>query len=236
MRLSRRYRDGDVAVDGYLEDYAFLGRAAFDLYGVTGDHEHLGFALALARVVVEEFWDEGEETLYFTPQSGESLVARPQELTDTSTPSSAGVAAELLATLAHFSDDDGFRALAEGVVDTHGSSIESDPLQHPSLVLAADTLASGASELTLAGEWTDEWRETLAETYVPRRVLAPRPADDGDLDAWLADLGLDAVPPIWSGREARDDRPTVYACRDRACSQPAHDVSEALEWFAGGDR
>jgi uncharacterized protein YyaL (SSP411 family) len=238
-RLSRRYKDGDVAVSGYLEDYAFLARGARDLYGVTGDHDHLGFALDLARVVVAEFWDADERTLYFTPQSGESLVARPQELTDTSTPSSAGVAAELLATLAHFGERDRFREVAEGVVETHASRIESDPLQHPSLVLAADTLAGGASELTLASEWADgwpgEWRETLGETYVPRRLLAPRPAEDNGLDAWLADLGLNEAPPIWAAREARDGRPTVYACRDRACSPPAHDLSEALEWFDGGD-
>ena len=234
-RLSRRYKDGDVAVRGYLEDYAFLARGAFDLYGATGDHDHLAFALALARAIEAEFWDDDERTLYFTPQSGESLVARPQELTDTSTPSSAGVAVELLATLTRFSEDDGFAAVAEGVVETHAARIESDPVQHPSLVLAADTLASGASELTLAGGRPDEWRETLATTYVPRRVLAPRPATDDELDAWLDALELDSAPSIWAGREARDGRPTVYACQDRACSPPTHDLAEALEWFAGED-
>jgi uncharacterized protein YyaL (SSP411 family) len=232
-RLSRRYKDGDVAVRGYLEDYAFLARGAFDLYGATGDHDHLAFALDLARTIEVEFWDEAERTLYFTPRSGESLVARPQELTDTSTPSSAGVAAELLAELAHFTEDDGFAAVAEGVVETHAARIESDPVQHSSLVLAADTLASGASELTLAGGRPDDWRETLATTYVPRRVLAPRPASDDELAAWLDALELDSAPPIWAGREARDGRPTVYACQDRACSPPTHDLAEALEWFAG---
>jgi len=231
-RLSRRYKDGDVAVTGYLEDYAFLARGAFDLYGATGDHEHLAFALDLARVVGDEFWDDDEETLYFTPQSGESLVARPQELTDSSTPSSAGVAAELLATLGHFTDDDRFARVAERVVETHASRIDSDPLQHPSLVLAADTLTSGPSELTLSGGRPDDWSETLARTYVPRRVLAPRPGTDADLEPWLDALGLDAAPPIWAGREARDGQPTVYACRARACSPPAHEVGEALEWFA----
>ncbi|MEF8851589.1 MAG: thioredoxin domain-containing protein [Haloarculaceae archaeon] len=232
-RLSRRYKDGHVAVEGYLEDYAFLARGAFDLYGVTGEHDSLAFALALARTVVEEFWDDDERTLYFTPQSGESLVARPQELTDTSTPSSAGVAAELLSNLAHFSDDDRFERVAAGVVETHGSRIDSDPLQHPSLVLAADTLARGPSELTVAGALPEEWRETLAETYVARRLLAPRPADEASLEPWLAKLGLDETPSIWAGREARDGRPTVYACRDRACSPPTHDADEALSWFAG---
>jgi uncharacterized protein YyaL (SSP411 family) len=232
-RLSRRYKDGDVAVRGYLEDYAFLARGAFDLYGATGDHDHLAFALDLARAIEAEFWDEAERTLYFTPRSGESLVARPQELTDTSTPSSAGVAVELLAELAHFIEDDGFAAVAEGVVETHAARIGSDPVQHPSLVLAADTLASGASELTLAGGRPDDWRETLATTYVPRRVLAPRPASDDELAAWLDALELDSAPPIWAGREARDGRPTVYACQDRTCSPPTHDLAEALEWFAG---
>jgi uncharacterized protein YyaL (SSP411 family) len=104
-------------------------------------------------------------------------------------------------------------------------------MQHPSLVLAADTLASGPSELTLSGGRPDDWRETLAETYVPRRVLAPRPGADAGLESWLDALGLDAAPPIWAGREARDGKPTVYACRDRACSPPTHDLGEALEWF-----
>jgi uncharacterized protein YyaL (SSP411 family) len=85
-RLSRRYKDQEVKIDGYLEDYAFLARGAFDTYQVTGEVEWLTFALELARAIENEFWDEERETLYFTPEAGEELVARPQELTDQSTP------------------------------------------------------------------------------------------------------------------------------------------------------
>ncbi|MFB6141110.1 MAG: thioredoxin domain-containing protein [Halosimplex sp.] len=233
-RLSRRFKGGDVAIPGYLEDYAFLARGAFDTYQATGEIDHLAFALDLAHAVEAEFWDAGEETLYFTPQSGESLVARPQELADQSTPSSAGVAAELLLELDGFVDHDRFGSIATGVLATHGDRVESNPLQHPSLALAADTYRTGSSELTLAAdEVPSDWRETLAETYVPRRLLAPRPADEVDLDPWIDALGLDDAPPIWAGREARDGRPTVYACRSRTCSPPNHDLGEALSWFDG---
>jgi uncharacterized protein YyaL (SSP411 family) len=231
-RLSRRFRDGDVAIEGYLEDYAFLARGAVDTYAATGDLEHLTFALELANVVESEFWDGDDRTLYFTPRSGESLVARPQELADQSTPSSAGVAAQLLAGLDHFVDHDRYGEVAKGVVETHASRVESDPLQHPSLVLAADTLAAGASELTVAGDLPATWRERLGETYVPRRLLAPRPADDDALGDWLDRLGLEEAPPIWAGRAARDGDPTLYACQSRTCSPPTHDIAEALEWFA----
>ena len=246
-RLHRRFKDiseprsearetqspgGDVRIDGYLEDYAFLARGAFDAYQATGDIDHLAFALDLARVIEDEFWDADEETVYFTPQSGESLVARPQELADRSTPSSAGVAAELLLSLDHFVTHDRFESVAAGVLGTHSNRVESDPLQHPSLALAADTYRSGSHELTLAvDELPTEWRETLAETYVPRRLLAPRPPTEDTLAPWLDALDTSETPPIWADREARDGEPTVYACQSRACSPPTDSVSEALEWF-----
>ncbi|MEF8867075.1 MAG: thioredoxin domain-containing protein [Haloarculaceae archaeon] len=229
-RLTRRWKDGDAKVTGYLEDYAFLGRGALDLYGATGDVEHLAFALDLARVVTEEFWDEGERTLYFTPESGESLVARPQELGDQSTPSSTGVAASLLLDLAGFATDDRFREVAEGVLDTHAKTVETNPLQHATLALAADTRAVGSLELTVAADSLPEpWRERLAGTYLPDRLLTVRPPTEDGLADWLDALGLGEAPPVWAGREARDG-PTIYACRSFTCSPPTGDVEAALEW------
>ncbi|MFB6141972.1 MAG: thioredoxin domain-containing protein [Halorientalis sp.] len=232
-RLSRRFRDGDVAIEGYLEDYAFLARGAFDLYQATGAVEHLAFALALARTIEADFWDADAETLYFTPADGEDLLARPQELTDQSTPSSAGVAAETLLALNHFVPHGRFADVAEGVLGTHGGSVESDPLQHASLVLAADRYASGSRELTVAADaLPSAWRERVGETLLPARILSLRPPTSDGLDRWLDTLGLAEAPPIWAERDRRDGEPTVYACRQFTCSPPHHDVEAALAWFA----
>ncbi|WP_254544388.1 thioredoxin domain-containing protein [Halomarina pelagica] len=229
--LHRRYKDGEVAIRGYLEDYAFLGRGALRCYEATGEVEHLAFALDLARAIEREFWDGSSGTLYFTPESGEDLVARPQELTDHSTPSSAGVAASLLLALDHFAPDEGFGDVAESVLSTHGNRIRGDPLQHAALALAADEYASGHVELTVAADGLPrEWRDRLATTYLPRRLLAPRPPTDDGLSAWLSELGLDDAPPIWASRDAIDDEPTVYLCEDFACSPPQTALSDALAW------
>ena len=230
-RLSRRFKKGDVAIQGYLEDYAFLARGALDTYQATGEVDHLAFAVELARTIESEFWDGEEQTLYFTPESGESLVARPQELADQSTPSSAGVAAELLLALDQFVDHGRFESVAAGVLATHGDRVEANPQQHPSLALAADAYRTGASELTLAPETLpDSWRETLGGTYVPRRLLAPRPPDEPTLESWNETIGVDESPPIWAARGQTDDEPTVYACREFTCSPPKHDLEAALAW------
>ncbi|UTF52901.1 thioredoxin domain-containing protein [Natronosalvus rutilus] len=231
--LSRRYEDGEVGIDGYLEDYAFLARAALTCYEATGDLEHLSFALELARTIESEFWDQDPETLYFTPSSGESLVARPQELTDASTPSSTGVAVETLLALEHVADES-FGDVAEAVLETHTSRVRSSPLEYTSIVLAADRLTTGSLELTVAAdEVPRDWRNEIGSTFLPDRLLTRRPPTNDGLEAWLDALDLSEAPSIWDGREERDGEPTLYACRQRTCSPPSHDVGEALEWLLG---
>jgi uncharacterized protein YyaL (SSP411 family) len=232
-RLSRRFKDGSVGIDGYLEDYAFLGRGALNLFEATGDVETLAFAVELGEAIIEAFWDEEDETLYFTPTDGESLLARPQELTDQSTPSSTGVAVSLLFALDQFRTDDRFGDVAETVTRTHADRVSANPLEHASLTLAADTYEQGSVELTLVCNPTDppsEWTETLASNYIPRRLLAWRPEDESTLQAWLDTLGLESVPPIWADRGAVDGESTVYACRNFACSPPNEDLNAALDW------
>ncbi|RQG99994.1 thioredoxin domain-containing protein [Natrarchaeobius oligotrophus] len=235
-RLSRRYKDEDVAVDGYLEDYAFLARGALGCYEATGDVDHLAFALELARTVEDEFWDDDRGTLYFTPESGESLVTRPQELTDQSTPSATGVAVETLLALEGFAEES-FEEIAATVLETHANRLRASAMEHGTLCLGADRLESGLLEVTVAAdELPGEWRRRFVETHYPDRLIARRPPTADGLAPWLDRLELDDAPAIWAGREARDGEPTLYVCRNRTCSPPTHDVEEALEWLEGEDR
>jgi hypothetical protein len=230
-RLARRYIDGDVKGEGYLEDYAFLARGAFDTYQATGDVEQLAFALELARTIRAEFFDAEAGTLYDTPESGERLVARPKSTADRSTPSSLGVATRTLARLAAFAPDAGFDGVVETVLATHGDDVRASPAEHGSLALAAAEHAAGIPELTLAvEELPDEWRATLADRYLPGGMIARRPPTEAGLAAWLDRLDLAEAPPIWAGRDARDG-PTVYACESFTCSPPQSSLADALDWF-----
>ncbi len=229
-RLTRRWKDGDARVEGYLEDYAFLGRGALNTYEATGEVEHLAFAMELAESIVEEFYDPDAGTLYFTPKSGEELVARPQEPYDQSTPSSMGVALSLLLALDGFRLDDRFREISETVLETQGSRVTANPLRHASLVLAADEATAGHVELTLAADPVPEnWHEDIGDSYLPRRLLAPRPPTEAGLSEWLERLELESAPPLWAERKAREG-PTVYICESFTCSPPQDSVEDALKW------
>ena len=231
-RLQRRFIDGDVAGEGYLEDYAFLARGAFDLYQATGDLQPLSVALDLAETIVSAFWDAETKTIYFTPDDGEALVTRPQELTDSSTPSRLGATVDLLCELAGFVADADYREIAGEVLATHNNRITGNPLQHVSLTLAADRYTNGGAELTVAADnLPSDWQDTLADRYLPGVTLAHRPPTESGLQAWLDELGLETAPPVWADRDALDGEPTIYACESFTCSPPKRSLTPALEWL-----
>jgi len=215
---------------GMLEDYAFLANGALSVYQTTGSIEALSFALDLTRAMKDRFWDPERGTLFYTPIDGDQLPVRPQELADRSTPSSTGVAVQVFLAMDAFAPDADFDGVAERVLRTHAETLQDNPMNHASLVQAAEIQTNGHLEITIAAESIPAaWRSTIGARYLPDRLLAPRPATESGLDAWLETLGHEEAPPIWANRETRDG-PTGYICRT-ACSPPVTALDELVEWI-----
>ncbi|MEK7850568.1 MAG: thioredoxin domain-containing protein, partial [Deltaproteobacteria bacterium] len=66
-RLLHRYRDGEAAIAGYLDDYAFLIWGLLELYEATLDAVCLKTAVDMNNVLLDHFWDGEEGGFYFTP-------------------------------------------------------------------------------------------------------------------------------------------------------------------------
>ncbi|HET7325413.1 MAG TPA: thioredoxin domain-containing protein, partial [Halococcus sp.] len=121
--------------------------------------------------------------------------------------------------------------IAAAVLETHAETIESSPLRRASLALAADRYSRGSLELTIVTDALPEaWRKRIGRRYLPGRLLARRPATEGELDEWLDELELDESPPIWAGRGQESGEPTIYVCRSFTCSPPQTDIEQALSW------
>ena len=54
--LLRRFRDGDAAIDGMLDDYAFFAQGLLDLYEATFEFRYLDAAIAITRKANANFW------------------------------------------------------------------------------------------------------------------------------------------------------------------------------------
>ncbi len=104
-RLVRRYREGEAAIDAFLDDYANLAWGMLEIYKAGGEKEYLDQAETLGRKMLELF-DRSDGFLNYAAHSeGESDFAEKAEAYDGATPSGVSVAAMNLLQLGRMFQD-----------------------------------------------------------------------------------------------------------------------------------
>lgn len=112
-RISIRYREGKVAGQGNLDDYAFYVWALITLYEVTSDTSYLDKALNYCKIMIDFFWDEKAGGFFFTAKDGEALIYRSKEIYDGAIPSGNSVAAYAFVKIAKMTDSEEMKDIAE---------------------------------------------------------------------------------------------------------------------------
>jgi uncharacterized protein len=141
-RLLRAYgaapgQPAKAAVNGYLEDYAFLVHGLLNLHDATGEKKWVLEARALTDTMTKFHGDEKAGGFYFTASDHEKLFARSKDQYDGAQPSGNSVAARNLVRLWSATGEDRYRKEAERTFRTFAGSLKS---YGPGLVTMAQAL------------------------------------------------------------------------------------------------
>ncbi len=115
--LLRRWRDGEAAIDGYSEDYAFLTFGLLELFQATGEAGWLEWAIALQDRQDALFWDETDGGWFSTTGHDPSVLLRMKEDYDGAEPSAGSVSALNLLVLGHLVARDDWARRVERTLD-----------------------------------------------------------------------------------------------------------------------
>src|SRR5258708_39630158 len=91
-RVLRHYKDGVARGPGFLDDHAFVGDAALDLYEATGAPRWVTLARGTAEAILAHFYDAHEDGFFFASDDGEKILVRTKDPFDHAVPSGAPVA------------------------------------------------------------------------------------------------------------------------------------------------
>ena len=135
-RLLHRYREGESAITGTIEDYAFFIHGLIDLYEATFNPDYLREAKHLANDMLRLFWDDASGGFFFTAGDAEKLLVRPKEIYDGAIPSGNSIAALDLIRLGRLTMEKGFEAKAESLFKTFSNEISQNPNAYPQMLIA----------------------------------------------------------------------------------------------------
>ena len=139
-RLLHRYSEGDAAIPGFLDDYAFLIWGLLELYKATFSNEYLQKALDLNKVLFLDFWDEKNGGFYFTSANNEQLLIRQKEVYDGAIPSGNSVAFYNLIKLADFTGNKQFKQRAYQLLKAFSPMVEQNPSAYAYFLTGVDLL------------------------------------------------------------------------------------------------
>lgn len=95
-RLLKRWRNGEAAGLGQLDDYAYYAWALLEVYETCGEVIYLERALRYGKEMLDLFWDEENDGFFLYSHDAEQLIIRPKEVYDGAVPSGNSVAALVL--------------------------------------------------------------------------------------------------------------------------------------------
>ena len=222
-RLFHSYKNGEAKIAGLLEDYAYFGLGLVSLYQATFDAQWLLLALELADTITEHFADPENGGFFSTADDAEALIVRPKDFFDAAVPSSNGAAAELLLTLARYTDNRVWEDLAAGAIKPMVEAMRKQPNGFGTLLSALERLLAPPKEIAIFGDYEDEEVQKLLQTVhehaSPFTAIAVVEEDDP----------LISRLPFLQERGRVEGKPTVYTCEGGACRLPVTTPEEVEE-------
>ncbi len=218
--LLRRHRQGDSAIDGFLDDYAFLIQGLLDLYEAGFDPAHLRWAVALQERQNTLFWDATGKGYFSTTNADPNLLLRIKDDYDGAEPSPNSIAALNLLRLAEMTANPDFRARACATSSACLARLERAPSAMPQMLVALDFQLSRPRLIVIAGQAdADDTRAMLRavhRAFVPNKIVLLADGGEGQrmLAGWLQ--FLKGVKPL-------NDAATAYVCENYACQSPLTD-------------
>jgi len=214
--LYHRYAKGEKAIDGFLDDYAFLVWGLLEIYEAYFEEAYLQAALELTKTMTSRFWDEKDGGFYFTAKGAETAVPQRKEVYDGALPSGNSVALLNLLRLALLTGDSAYEDMASRIMKLFSEDAQKAPAAHTFLLVGVDFAVGPASSVILVGTADEDGVQSMLEAlktgYLPKVVVSLRQPSKAGL-----------------GYEKIDGKATAYVCRDQTCMPPTNKIEKMLE-------
>ena len=224
--LFHRYKDGEVAIGAFLDDYAYLIWALLEMYEATFKPEYLEQAKSLTDDLMMNFWDENEGGFYFTSVDAEELLVRKKDAYDGAIPSGNSVSMFNLTRLARLLGDSNYEDHAVAIGKAFSTDIQQAPSAYSMMMLGLDFAIGPSFEIVIAGnpemDDTREMIEQVRKNFIPRKVVLLRGTQ-------AQSKAITALAPFTKFHEPLNDKATAHVCVDHNCKLPTTELSRMME-------
>jgi uncharacterized protein YyaL (SSP411 family) len=223
-RLYHRYRDGEPAIMGFLNDYSFFIWGLIELYEATFEASYLKRAIKLTEVMMKH-WDNEKGGFYFTADDAENILIREKLIYDGAYPSGNSLAALNMIRLSRMTANPEFEEKAIQIFQAFSNIVSETPAGYTQLMVALDFALGPSFEVIIVGNSQSKDTENMLRAvrgkFIPNNVLLLLPSEVQEPEITsLAEYTQHLTP--------KEGKATAYVCQDYECKLPTIDIEEAI--------
>jgi uncharacterized protein YyaL (SSP411 family) len=223
--------NGDPKHFGLLDDQVQMGVALLDAYEVTAEEKYLEKAEAVAKLLLEKFWDDQSGGFFDRAKDNIPTVlgaAHPQKpIQDSPTPSANGVAVMFLDRLAHLTSNVLYRERAEEALKAFAETCLDMGLFAATYFQALSYHLLHPAQAEIVGRRDDpatkNFLSAALKSYRPGKIVRLL-----DPQNRLAILPPPALAGMLQNAKLQSE-PVVYVCVETSCAPPARTVEELTQ-------
>lgn len=229
--LLHRHREGDSAIQAYLDDYSFLAWGMLELYEATFDVEYLKSAIALIDKMIDLFWDDTDGGFFHTSETHELVLTRSKETYDGAMPSGNSVALYVLLKAGRIISDSRLEETAHSLTGIYSGILSRSPMGFNYFLLGLDYAIGPSKELVISGDIDSDTVKrllaALSATFCPHLSIISRPADGFENIDEITGYTKEMVPV--------EGKATFYLCSGMSCERPSTDEEYVLSKLRDDD-
>jgi len=169
--LLRRYREGEAAIGGMLDDYAFFVHGLIDLYEATFEFGYLNAAIELTDDQRSRFEDRENGGFFASAQEDAGRLNRIKDDYDGAEPSGNSVALMNLLRLHRVTGREDLLASARNLIRAFSTRVAASPFGMPQVLAACEFDLAPQREIIVAGTPEPGMIRQLWKKFDPNRVL-----------------------------------------------------------------
>lgn len=216
-RYFRSFKGRHSNTEGFLEDYAHLISAFIALYECTFDESWARKAEQTCHFTIDQFRDPADGFFYFTPSSGEKLIARKKDLFDNVIPSPNSVMARALFRLGILLDREEWKQDAIEMATSLRKLILQEPTYLSNWGILAMEITFPFFEIVIAGKAALQFREDLGKKYEPFSLV-------------MGTTHTATLPMVVE--KLSSEKTLIHVCVEKTCRMPVNSVAEALKMLS----
>lgn len=223
-QLYRRWRENESSFKAGLDEYAFLIKGLLSLFQADEGVEWLSWAIELNQILSNKF--KADEGAFFQTDGVDvNIILRRCQFSDGAEPSGNSIECENLLKLYQITNESVYLLEAEDVFRAAKRYIDNYPPGYCYHLINLNSYYDSHApaivvSLNEEGEYYQEIKRIIFESYIPHKTVIWRREDDHELFQKI---------PFLKHQPTQEGKTTVYICHEGVCKKPLTDLQEIKE-------